>query len=93
MQHIANEEKILVTEKELTDGMLNYATQYPGQEKQILDYFKKNPPSVETIRGPIFEQKIVDHILSKVKLKNVTIDVKKFKKLQEETFINNKETG
>ena len=38
-------------------------------------------------------QKIVDHILSKVKLKNVTIDVKKFKKLQEETFINNKETG
>ena len=93
MQHIANEEKILVTEKELTDGMLNYATQYPGQEKKIFDYFKKNPSSVETIRGPIFEQKIVDHILSKVKLKNVTIDVKKFKKLQEETFINNKETG
>ena len=93
MQHIANEEKILVTEKELTDGMLNYATQYPGQEKQIFDYFKKNPSSIETIRGPIFEQKIVDHILSKVKLKNVTINVKKFKKLQEETFINNKETG
>ena len=93
MQHIANEEKILVTEKELTDGMLNYATQYPGQEKQIFDYFKKNPSSVETIRGPIFEKKIVDYILSKVKLKNVTIDVKKFKKLQEETFINNKETG
>ena len=93
MQHIANEEKILVTEKELTDGMLNYATQYPGQEKQIFDYFKKNPSSVETIRGPIFEQKIVEHILSKVKLKNVTIDVKKFMKMQEETYIYNKETG
>ena len=90
MQHIANEEKISVTENELTDGMLNYASQYPGQEKQIFDYFKKNPSSVESIRGPIFEQKIVGHILSKVKLKDETVDVKKFKKLQEDTFNNNR---
>ena len=69
MQHIANDRKISVSEKELTDGMLNYASQYPGQEKQIFEYFKKNPSSVETIRGPIFEQKIVDHILTKVKKK------------------------
>ena len=91
MQHIANEEKISVTEKELTDGMINYASQYPGQEKQIFEYFKKNPSSVESIRGPIFEQKIVDYILSKIKLEKETIDVKKFKKLQEDTFNNNKE--
>ena len=91
MQHIANEEKISVNEKELTEGMLNYASQYPGQEKQIFDYFKKNPSSVDSIRGPIFEQKIVDHILSKVKIKNETINVKNFKKLQENTFNNFKE--
>ena len=91
MQHIAKEENILVTEKELTDGMLNYAAQYPGQEKQIFDYFKKNPSSIESIRGPIFEQKIIDYILSKVKLKNETINVKKFKKLQEDTFNNYKD--
>jgi trigger factor len=91
MQHIADEEKISVTEKELTDGMLNYASQYPGQEKQIFDYFKKNPSSVETIRGPIFEQKILDYILSKVQLKNENINLQKFQKLQKDTFNNNKE--
>ena len=58
MQHIASINKITVSEKELTDGMINYASQYPGQEKQIFDYFKKNPSSIETVRGPIFEQKI-----------------------------------
>ena len=42
MQHIAKNEKIIVSEKELTDGMLNYASQYPGQEKQIFEYFKKS---------------------------------------------------
>ena len=40
MQHIANKNKISVSEKELTEGMLNYASQYPGKEKEILDYFK-----------------------------------------------------
>ena len=91
MQHIANEEKISVNEKELTDGMLKYASQYPGQEKQIFDYFKKNPTSVESVRGPLFEQKIVDHIHTKVILKNESISIKDFKKLQESTFKNNKE--
>ena len=57
--------KFLLSEKELTDGMLNYASQYPGQEKQIFEYFKANPSSVETIRGPLFEQKILDHITFK----------------------------
>ena len=86
MQHIAAKKKITVLEKELTDGMLKYASQYPGQEKQIFEYFKKNPSSVESIRGPIFEQKIVDHILSEVKFKDEQIDITKFEKLQEETF-------
>ncbi len=88
MQHIAVIDNITVTEKELTDGMINYASQYPGQEKQIFDYFKKNPSSIETIRGPIFEQKIVDNIISKVKLKNEKIDIKKFEKLNIEIFQN-----
>ena len=91
MQHIASINKINVSEKELTDGMINYASQYPGQEKQIFDYFKKNPSSIETIRGPIFEQKIVDSIIAKVKLKNEKIDIKKFEKLNVEVF-QNKET-
>ena len=30
-----------VNEKELTEGMINYSSQYPGQEKQILEYLKK----------------------------------------------------
>ena len=86
MQHIAKEEKILISEKNLTDGMLSYASQYPGQEKQIFDYFKQNPSSIESIRGPILEQKIIDHILSKVKVNNSSINVKDFKILQEISF-------
>ena len=93
MQEIANENKISVTEKELTNGMLEYASQYPGQEKQIFDYFKKNPSSIESIRGPIFEKKIVDLIFTKTKVESKKISVKDFNKLQESTFNINKKDG
>ena len=88
LQHIANDNKIVVSEKELTDGMMQYASQYPGQQKEIFEYFKKNPSSIETIRGPIFEQKIVDFILSKAKIKNEKININKFEKLQENAYKN-----
>jgi len=86
LQHIAQQEKIIVNEKELTDGILNYASQYPGQEKQILEFFKKNPAKLDAIRGPIFEEKVVDLIKSKANKENQKINVKDFKKLEEKTF-------
>ena len=86
MQQIANEHNITVSEKELTDGMLNYASQYPGQEKQVFDYFKKNPSNIESVRGPIFEKNIIDLISSKIKLVSKKISVNDFNKLQADTF-------
>ena len=92
LQYIAKNENVSVSEKELTDGMINYASKYPGQEKQILDYFKKNPSSIESIRGPILEQKVIDNITSKSKFSEEKLSIKEYIKLEEKTFkINNKE--
>jgi trigger factor len=91
LQNISSEQNITAKEKELTDGMLNYASQFPGQEKKIFDYFKQNPASLESIRGPIIEKKVVDYIVSKTKKETKKISVKEFKKLQEDTFNYNKE--
>ena len=91
LQKIASDEKILVTESELSDAMLKYASQYSGQEKKIFDYFKQNPSAIESLRGPIFEQKIIDHILTKIKRINKNITLKEFKKLQEKSFTYKKE--
>ena len=53
MDVAAKQEKIEINEKELSDGMMQYASNYPGQEKKIIEYFKKNPSAIETVRGPI----------------------------------------
>ena len=91
LQFIAKDEKINVSEKELTDGMMNYASQYPGQEKQILEYFKKNPSSIETIRGPLLESKVIETIFKKSSVNNKKLSVEDYKKLEETTFNLSKE--
>ena len=86
LQYIAKENKIAVDEKELSQGMMQYATQYPGQEKEIIEYFKKNPSSIETIRGPILEEKVIKHISSKCNLVKTKLNKNAYEKLEKEVF-------
>ena len=86
LQFIAKKNNIAVDEKELSQGMMQYATQYPGQEKEIIEYFKKNPASIETIRGPILEDKVIKHITSQCKLIKTKLNKDDYEKLEKEVF-------
>ena len=86
LQFISKEEKVSIGEDELSKGIMQYASQYPGQEKQIIEYIKKNPSSLESIKGPILEQKIIDTIFSKASITIKKINEDQYKKLEEETF-------
>ncbi|MDC0193094.1 trigger factor [Pelagibacteraceae bacterium] len=86
LQQIAKENKISVDEKELSQGMMQYATQYPGQEKEIIEYFKKNPSSIETIRGPILEEKVIKHITAECNLTKTKLNKNAYEKLEKEIF-------
>jgi len=46
----------------------------PGQEKMVLDYYQKNPQATQSLKGGIYEEKILKLIKSKIKLsvKNLT---------------------
>ena len=40
----------------------------PGQEKMILDYYQKNPTASQSLKGSLYEEKIIQLIKSKIKL-------------------------
>ena len=86
LQYIAKENKIAVDEKELSNGMMQYASQYPGQEKEIIEYFRKNPSSIETIRGPILEEKVIKHISSKCNSVKTKLNKDAYEKLEKKIF-------
>jgi len=60
--------KIEISQEELREALVAQARQYPGQEKAIYEYYEKTPGAISQLRAPIFEDKVVDHILEKVTL-------------------------
>ncbi len=59
---------ILVTEDELARAMRAEAGRYQGQEQMVMDFFRKNPQAADNLRGPIFEEKVVDFVLELAKV-------------------------
>ena len=74
LAEIGRKNAITVTNDELGRAMRAEAMRYQGQEQQVFEFFQKNPQAVESLRGPIFENKVVDYLieLAKVEDKEVT---------------------
>ena len=60
--------KITIEEQEIEQALMDKARQFPGQEQQVFEFYKKTPEAMMELRGPIFEQKVVDHIVGSVEL-------------------------
>ncbi len=68
MAEIGEKAGVQITDEEVTKGVVDRARQFPGQEKAVWEYYQKNPQALAEIRAPIFEEKVVDHLLTQVKL-------------------------
>jgi len=53
----------------------------PGQEKMVLEYYQKNPSASQSLKGSIYEEKIIDLIKSKIKLNIKEINSKEAEKI------------
>ena len=84
---IAEKNNIEINNEELSNGIIQYSKNYPGQEKQIFEYFKKNPAEIEVIRGPLFEKKVIDHIISKANKINKKVSIKEILEIQSKAFM------
>ncbi|MFK7762733.1 MAG: trigger factor [Roseobacter sp.] len=52
-----------VTDAEMTQAIMNQARQYPGQERQFFEFVQQNQQMQQQMRAPIFEDKVVDHVV------------------------------
>jgi trigger factor len=65
---IGDKQKMTVTQDELRRALIERARAYPGQEKFVYEYYEKNPAALTELRAPIFEEKVVDYILTQAKV-------------------------
>ncbi len=63
LSRIGEEAEVEVSEEELQRALYAHVRQFPGQEQQVLDYYKNDSAAIQTLRAPIFEDKTIEYIL------------------------------
>ena len=81
---IGEKEGVAVGDQELQQALIGRARQFPGQEKQVFDYYRKNSNALMELRGPLFEQKVVDVIVGKAKVTDKSVTREELKALVED---------
>ncbi len=64
LSQIGEKAEITITDEEMQKAVYDQVRQYPGQEQQIMEYFQQTPDAVAQLRAPIFEEKVIDHIIA-----------------------------
>ena len=76
LAEVGRANNVEVGQEEVNRALGEQARRYPGQERQVVDYYRNNPDALAQLRAPIFEEKVVDFIaeLAKVSEKEVSAE-------------------
>ena len=75
---------IEVSEDELQRAVYDQVRQYPGQEQQVLEYFRQHPDAVAGLRAPIYEDKVIDFVVGAAKVTDKTVSKEELTTMDED---------
>jgi trigger factor len=76
LNELGEKNNLKVKEHELKNEIQKQIQSMPGQQKQVLEYYQKNPSAAASLRGSIYEEKIINLIKEKSKQTKKTISIK-----------------
>ena len=76
LNELGEKNNLKVDEQELRNEIQKQVHSMPGQQKQVLEYYQKNPSATTSLRGSIYEEKIINLIKQKSKQTKKTISIK-----------------
>jgi trigger factor len=80
LSEVGRRHNISVPTEEMNRAMIDEARRHPGQERQVLDFFKNTPGALAQLRAPLFESKVVDFILELAKPTEKPVSVEELMK-------------
>lgn len=84
LSQIGQEAEVSIKPEDINAAIMNEAKKYPGQEKMVFDYYLKNKQAVEALKAPIFEEKIIDYVISKAKVDEKIVTIEELYNFDEE---------
>jgi trigger factor len=70
LAEVGGKADVKISDDEMTQALVARARSFPGQEKQVWDFYRKNQQALAELRAPIYEEKVVDHILGLAKVED-----------------------
>lgn len=83
LAEVGRKAEVTVTDAEMTQAVLAAARQYPGQERAFFEFVQKNAQMQQQLRAPVFEDKVVDHIVAGAKVTDKDVSKEDLQKLVE----------
>ena len=85
LNEFGEQNQIKVTEQELQAEIQKQLRMMPGQEKMVMDFYQKNPSAVASLRGTVYEDKIMNLIKEKAKSNKKEISKEMAEKILKES--------
>ena len=73
LAEVGTKAEVKVADEEVTQALVARARSFPGQEKQVWDFYRNNSQALAELRAPIYEEKVVDHILGLAKVEELKV--------------------
>ncbi len=70
LAEVGTKAEVKITDEEMTQALIARARSFPGQEKEVWDFYRNNQQALAELRAPIYEEKVVDHILGLAKVED-----------------------
>ena len=84
LAEIGSKNNLNVTQEELNRSIAEEARRFPGQERNVIEYYRNNPGAVDGLRAPIYEDKVVDFILELAQVTDKPVSLKDLLAMEDE---------
>jgi trigger factor len=65
LSEVGQANQVKVADEEVNRSLMERIRQFPGQERQVFDFYRSNPQALAELRAPIYEDKVCDVIFAK----------------------------
>ncbi len=83
LAEVGNEAKVQVNQEDINKAIMVEAQRYPMQAKAIFDFYLKNKEAIERLRTSVYEEKVIEYILSKVETTEKLVSVEELFNFEE----------
>jgi trigger factor len=73
LSEVGEKNEVKVTDEEVQRALYEKVRQFPGQEKEVFEFYRSNPTALASLQAPIYEEKVVDYILELAKVTDKTV--------------------